>query len=123
MRGTARNEALDFRVAIFAAQHRADADQRKAHVDAEVFQVGRAQVFRVRIVGLSERIEEEFNLLFVVFLMDVAQHAVVTPLDQLRSGLDRVFGQFLLQQLVGDASAPEIVGLGIVFRPRCFLPV
>ena len=89
---TAGNEALDFGVAILAPQHRADADERQAHVDAEILQVGRAQIFRVRIVGLGEGIEEEFDLLFVVFLVNVAQHAVVAALDQFWSGLNRVFG-------------------------------
>ena len=122
LRGAARDEALDFGVAVFAAQHRADPDQRQAHVDAEVFQVGRAQVFRVRIVGLRQRVEVKFDLLFVIFLVDVAQHAVVAALDQFRPGLDRMIGQLLLQELVLDPLAPKIIGLGFVLRPGRFLP-
>ena len=65
LRRAAGNKALDFGVAIFRPQHRADADEREAHVDAEVLQVGFAQIFRVRIVGLGERVEEKLHLLLV----------------------------------------------------------
>ena len=51
----------------------------------------------VWVVGLSERVEEKLNLFLVVFLVDVAEHPVVAAFDQLRSGLDRVFGQFFLR--------------------------
>ena len=119
--GPPANEAFDFGVAVFAPQHRADADEREAHVDAEILQVRRAQVFRVRIVGLGERVEEELDLLFIIFLVDVAQHAVVAALDQLGPGLDRMLGQFLLQQLVRDSIMPKFVGLRFVLRPGRFL--
>ena len=85
LRRAAGDQAFDLGVAVFASQHRADPDEREAHVDAEVFQIGRAQIFRVRIVGLGERVEEELHLLVVIFLVDVAQHAIVAALDQLRA--------------------------------------
>ncbi len=123
LRRTAHHEALDLGVAVFAAQHRADADEREAHVDAEVFQVGRTQVFRVRIVGLGEGVEEQLHLLFGVLLVDVAQHPVVAALDQFRTRLDRVIAQLLLQKLVYDSVVPEFIRLGLVLRPGRFLPV
>ena len=120
--GPPGNEALDLGVAVFASQHRADADEREPHVDAEILQIGRAQVFRVRIVGLGQRVEEQFDLLVGILLVDVAQHPVVAALDQFRSGLDRMIGQFFLEQFVLDPLAPEIVGLRFVLRPGRLLP-
>ena len=89
--GPARNEALDLGVAVFGAEHGADSHEREAHVNAEILQVGLAQVLGVRVVGLGERVEEELDLFVSVFLVDVAGEAIVTPRHQLRAGLDRVF--------------------------------
>ena len=58
----------------------------------------------MRIVGLGERIEEKLHLLFPVFLVNVARETIVAARDQLRTGLDRVFAQFFLKQLVGNPS-------------------
>ena len=63
LRRAAGNKVFDFCVAILRAKHGADAHERKAHVNAEILQVGLAQVFRVRIVGLRERVEENLHLL------------------------------------------------------------
>ena len=121
LRRTAGDKALDFRVAIFGAKHRADADEREAHVDAEIFQVGFAQIFGMRVVGLGERIEKKLHLLVLVFLMHVAREAIVAPRHQLRPGLDRMFAQMFLQQLAGDAPAPKLIGFRVIFRPGRFL--
>ena len=118
---TSRHERLDFREAIFAAQHRADADQRKAHVDAEILYISFAEIFRMRIVGLGECVEEKLHLLVLVFLVHVARETIVAPRDELRAGLDRMLAQMFLQQLAGDATAPKLIGFRVIFRPRSFL--
>ena len=41
---------------------------------------------RVRVVGLSERIEEELHLLILVFLVNGAGQAIIAALDHLRAG-------------------------------------
>src|SRR5262249_62377201 len=95
--------------------------QREPHVNAEIFHVGLAQVFRVRVVGLGERVEIKFHLLVFVLLVNSAGQTVVAARDKLRRGLDRVFAQMVLQQFVCNAAAPELIGFSRVFRPRRFL--
>ncbi len=75
----------------------------------------------MRIVGLRERVEEELHLLVVILLVDVAEHAIVAALDQFRAGLDRMLGQFFLEQLVLNPLPPELIGLRFVLRPGRFL--
>ena len=42
LRWAARNQAFNFRVTVLRPQHGPDADQREAHVDAEILHVGLA---------------------------------------------------------------------------------
>ena len=121
LRGTARDEAFDLRVAIFGPQHRADADEREAHVDAEILQVGLAQILGVRVVGLGERVEEKLHLLVLVLFVNVASEAIVTARDQLRPGLDRMFAQVFLEQFTRDPATPDCIGFRLIFRPGRFL--
>ena len=93
LRGTARDQAFDFGVAVFGTEHGADADKRESHVDAEIIQIGLAQIFGVRVVGLRERGEEKFYLLGFVLLMHVAHEAIVAAGDELGAGLDRMFAE------------------------------
>ena len=121
LRRTARHEAFDFRVAIFRPEHGADAYERQAHVNTEILHIGLAQVFRMRVVRLCKRIEKEFDLLVLVLLVHVAGEAIVTARNELRCGLNRMLAQMLLQQLVCDTTAPELVGFRFIFWPRRFL--
>ena len=90
LRRTARNKALDFGVAILGPKHGADSHEREAHVNAEIFHVGLAQILGMRVVRLGKRIEEELYLLVLVLLVDVAREAIVAAADQLRGRLDRM---------------------------------
>ena len=117
LRWSAGNKALDLGVTIFRPQHRADANEREAHVDAEILQVGFAQVFGVRIVGLRQRSEKKFHLLVAIFFMHVAHETIVAARDQLRTRLDRMIAQFFLEQLVRDPRLPDLIGFGFILRP------
>ena len=121
LRGAAWHQALDLRVTILGPQHRADADERETHVDTEILQVRLAQVFRVRVVGLGEGVEEKFHLLLLVLLVNIAGEALVTAGDQFRPRLDRMFAQMFLEQFARDPPAPDGVGLAFIFRPGRFL--
>ena len=122
LRRSARHQGLDLGVAVFAAQHGADADQGQTHVNAEILEVGFAEIFGMRIVSLRERVEVKLDLLGSVFLVHGPGEPIVTARDQLRPGLDRMFAQFFLQQLIGDPRLPELIGFGFIFWPGRFLP-
>ncbi len=97
LRRAAGNKVLYFCVAILRAKHGADAHERQAHVNAEVLHVGLAQILRVRVVGLGQRVEKKLHLLVLVLLVDVAGEPIITAPNQLRRGLDRMFAQSFLQ--------------------------
>ena len=120
--GPPGDQAFNFRIAVFRPQHRADADERQAHVDAEIFQVGFAQIFRMRIVSLGEGVEEKLYLLVLVLLVNVAGQALVALCDQFRPGLDRMFAQMFLEQFAHDPATPDVVGFRLILRPGRFLP-
>ena len=122
LRRAAGDETFDLGVTIFTPQHRADADEREAHVDTEVLQIGLAQIFGMRVVSLGERVEEELYLLFLVLFVDTASEAIVTARDQLRSGLDWMFAQMFLKQLARDPSTPDLIGVRFIFWPGRLLP-
>ena len=119
---TARNKAFDFGVPVFRPEHRADANQRQPHLNVEIFKVRLAQVLRMRVVSLGERIQIKFHLLFAIFLVDVPRDSIVAAADQLRPGLDRVLAQLFLQQFTRDAAVPQLIGLRFIFWPRRFFP-
>ena len=121
LRRPAGHQALNFCITVFRAEHRADAHEREAHVDAEIFHVRLAQVFRVRVICLGERVQIKFHLLVLILLVDVAVETIIAASNQLRSRLNRVFAQMLLQQLVCDTTPPELVGFGLIFWPGRFL--
>src|SRR6266542_3043843 len=75
----------------------------------------------MRVVRLGEGVQIEFHLLVLILLMDVAGEAIVAASNQLRGGLNRMFAQMLLQQLVCDTTPPELVGFRLIFWPRRFL--
>src|SRR5438874_26601 len=91
LRRAAGDEAFYFGITIFTPKHRTDADKGEAHVNAEVLQIGLAQILGVRVVRLGKRVEKKFYLLFLVLLVNTASETVVTAGDQLRPRLDRVF--------------------------------
>ena len=122
LRGSAGHQALNLRVTILRPQHRADPDQRESHVNAEILQVRLAEIFRVRVVGLGECIEEKFYLLILVLFVHVAREALVPARDQFRPRLDGMFAQMLLEQFARDPPAPDRIGFGVILRPRSFLP-
>ena len=93
-------------------------DEREAHVDAEILQVGLAEILGVRVVGLREGGEEKLHLLGLVFFVHVAHEAIVTAGDELRAGLDRMFAERFLEKFVQDPAVPDDVGLRLIFRPR-----
>ena len=71
----------------------------------------------MRVICLGKRIEKEFDLLVLVLLVDVAGEAIIAASNQLRCGLNRMLAQMLLQQLVRDTAAPELIGFRFIFRP------
>ena len=117
----AGNETLDLGVAVFRPEHRADPDEGKPHVNAEVLQVGFAQIFGVRVVSLRKRIEKQLYLFFLVLFVDVAGETIVAARDELRARLDRVFAQVFLEQLARNASAPDLISFRLILRPGRFL--
>ena len=120
--GSPGNKALNFCVAVLSAQHRPDAHKRQAHINAEILQIGLAQIFGVRVVRLRHRVEKILRLLVPILLMNVAREPIVATRDELRPRLDRMLTQMFLQKLTRDAAAPKIVGLRFVLWPRRFLP-
>ena len=108
---------LDLGIAVLGSQHRADADEREAHVNAEVLQVGFAQIFGMRIVGLRVRVEEQLYLLVLIFFVNIASEPIITAGNQLRSRFDWMLAQLFLEQLAFDAAFPKLVCLGFVLRP------
>ena len=96
LRRPAGNKAFNFSVAILGAKHGPDSYERKAHVNAEIFHVGLAQILGVGVVRFCERIEKKLHLLVLVLLMDVARKAIVAAGNQLRSWFDRVLAQMFL---------------------------
>src|SRR5262244_3509401 len=75
----------------------------------------------MRVVCLGKRIEKEFDLLVLVLLVHIAGEAIITASNQLRGGLNRMLAQMLLQQLVCNSAAPELVGFCFIFWPCRFL--
>src|SRR5882724_6677589 len=75
----------------------------------------------MRVVRLCERIEKELDLLLLILLVHVACEPIIAATNQLRCGLNRMLAQMLLQQLVCDTTAPELVGFCLIFWPWRFL--
>ena len=121
LRRSAGHQALNFRITIFGAKHGANAYEREPHVDAEILHVGLAQIFRMRVVRLGERVQIKLHLLVLVLFVDSAGETNVTASNQLRGGLNRMFAQMLLQQLVCDTTTPELIGFRFIFWPCRFL--
>src|SRR5947199_10528349 len=75
----------------------------------------------MRVVCLGKRIEKKFDLLVLILLVHIAGEAIITASNQLRGGLNRMLAQMLLQQLVRNTAAPELVGFCFIFWPGRFL--
>ena len=80
-RRAAGDEFDDLRVPVLAAQHRADADERQAHVDGEILHLARTHVLAVRIVRERQRVEEILRLVLLGLLVQGAQETVVPLAD------------------------------------------
>ncbi len=118
-----RHQAHDLDVLVVALQHRADAFQRQAHVDVEVFRVVRRQVLGVRIVGLGERIDVGLEHVLAAGLVQPCQLVLVALGQQFLDRLRFLAGDLQAQHLVLHALAPEVVELGGVLGPGGFLAI
>jgi hypothetical protein len=121
LRGTAGTPGSRFCIAILAPQHGANADKREPHVDAEVLQVGALRYSEVRIVGLGQSVEKKLYLLSLSSSCTVAQHAIVTPLDQFRAGSIGCSLSFSWSNSFSHALSPESISFGVVLWPGRFL--
>ena len=107
LRWPTRNQTLDFGVTIFRPQHRSDADKGEPHINAEILQVGFAEILGVRVVGLGQGVKEELYLFLPVLFMDTPKKSIVTPRDELRSRFDRMFAQVFLKQFALNTTVPD----------------
>ncbi|KPW92502.1 Unknown protein sequence [Pseudomonas syringae pv. castaneae] len=68
-RRSCRDQTHDFHVVVIALQHSADAFQRQAHVDVEVFRAVRRQVVGVRVIRHGERVDVGLEDIFCASLV------------------------------------------------------
>ncbi|VTQ27132.1 Uncharacterised protein [Pseudomonas aeruginosa] len=116
-RRAGRHQAYDLDVVVVALQHRADAFQREAHVDVEVFRVVRRQVLGVRIVGLGEGVDVGLEDVFAAGLLEARQLVLVALGELFLDRLVVLAGDLQAQDLVLHLLAPEVVELCGVLRP------
>ena len=120
-RRAAGHQLDDLAVFVFLAEHRADADERKAHLDGEIVHLARTHVLAVRIVGEGQRVEEILGFVLLRLLVQGAEQAVVTLGDDVLRLVERLVGEALGEQFVLDAVVPDAVGVGLVLGPGGFL--
>ena len=60
-------------------------------------------------------------MLVLILLMHITGEAIVAARNQLRGRLNGMFAQVFLQQLICDATPPELIRFRRIFWPRRFL--
>ena len=60
-RRAAGHEFVNFAIAVFRPQRRADAEQGQVHGDREIVHLRVSQVVRVRIINVRQRVEIHFK--------------------------------------------------------------
>ena len=56
-RRAAGHERADGAIAVVLAELRADAEQREVHADGKILRMGRAEIIRVRVVGVAQPVQ------------------------------------------------------------------
>ena len=118
-----RNNFLDLRIAIFGRKHGANADKREFHRDLEIFQIGRAKILRMRIVGLRQSAEEGFDYIVILHLANVAENLIVPAGHRFLWRPEFEFGKVFLEEFCFDAALPNPIRLLVILGPWSVLAV
>ena len=118
-----RHQTHHLDVFVVALQDGADAFQRQAHVDVEVFRIVRRQIGGVRVVGGGEGIDVGLEHVLATGLLEARQLVLVALGQQLLDVLGFLAGDLQAQHFVFDTLAPQFVEFGAVFGPGRFLAI
>jgi len=113
----------NFHLVVIALQHGANAFQRQAHVDVEVFRVIWRQIVGVRIVRHGEGVDVRLEDIFAAGLIEARQLILVALGQQFLNFRRLLAGNLQTQDFVLDAFAPQIIELGFGLEPWSFLAV
>ena len=111
-------QADNLGVFIVALQNGADAFEREAHVDVEVFSVLWRHVLRVRIVHLCQGVDVVLEDVFRAGLIHANLLSAIALAEQFANVVQAFAGQLQTQDFILYLGAPELVQCLFVARPR-----